>query len=40
MSRATSHGRDLLEHDDGASVRDDAPLDSLLANRTCAASAP
>jgi Zn-dependent protease len=34
MSRATSHVADLLEHDDGTfQVRDDAPLDSLLANR-------
>ncbi len=33
-SRATSHVSDLLEHDDGTfQVRDDAPLDSLLANR-------
>jgi Zn-dependent protease len=33
-SRATSHISDLLEHDDGTfQVRDDAPLDSLLANR-------
>jgi CBS domain-containing protein len=33
-SRATSHVTDLLEHDDGTfQVRDDAPLDSLLANR-------
>ncbi|MFL5901098.1 MAG: site-2 protease family protein [Solirubrobacterales bacterium] len=33
-SRATSHVADLLEHDDGTfQVRDDAPLDSLLANR-------
>ncbi|MFI5026690.1 MAG: site-2 protease family protein [Solirubrobacterales bacterium] len=33
-SRATSHIADLLEHDDGTfQVRDDAPLDSLLANR-------
>jgi len=32
-SRATSHVSDLLEHDDGTfQVRDDAPLDSLLAN--------
>jgi hypothetical protein len=32
-SRATSHVADLLEHDDGTfQVRDDAPLDSLLAN--------
>jgi Zn-dependent protease len=34
MSRATSHVSDLVEHDDGTfQVRDDAPLDSLLANR-------
>jgi Zn-dependent protease len=33
-SRATSHVSDLLEQDDGTfQVRDDAPLDSLLANR-------
>jgi Zn-dependent protease len=33
-SRATSHVSDLVEHDDGTfQVRDDAPLDSLLANR-------
>ena len=33
-SRASSHVADLLEHDDGTfQVRDDAPLDSLLANR-------
>lgn len=33
-SRATFHVADLLEHDDGTfQVRDDAPLDSLLANR-------
>ena len=33
-SRATSFVSDLLEHDDGTfRVRDDAPLDSLLANR-------
>jgi Zn-dependent protease len=33
-SRATSHVSDLLERDDGTfQVRDDAPLDSLLANR-------
>src|SRR3954454_747139 len=33
-SRATSHVSDLLEHDDGTfQVRDDASLDSLLANR-------
>jgi Zn-dependent protease len=33
-SRATSHVADLVEHDDGTfQVRDDAPLDSLLANR-------
>ena len=33
-SRATSHVSDLLEHDDGTfQVRDDAPLDSLLANQ-------
>jgi Zn-dependent protease len=33
-SRATWHVADLLEHDDGTfQVRDDAPLDSLLANR-------
>jgi Zn-dependent protease len=33
-SRATSHISDLLEQDDGTfQVRDDAPLDSLLANR-------
>ena len=34
-SRATSHVSDLLEHDDGTfQVRDDAPLDSLLSNRS------
>ncbi len=34
ISRATSYVSDLLEHDDGTfQVRDDAPLDSLLANR-------
>lgn len=34
-SRATSHVSDLLEVDDGTfQVRDDAPLDSLLANRS------
>jgi Zn-dependent protease len=33
-SRATSHVADLVEHDDGTfQVRDDAPLDSLLASR-------
>jgi Zn-dependent protease len=33
-SRTTSHVSDLLEHDDGTfQVRDDAPLDSLLASR-------
>ena len=33
-SRVTSHVSDLVEHDDGTfQVRDDAPLDSLLANR-------
>jgi Zn-dependent protease len=33
-SRASSHVSDLVEHDDGTfQVRDDAPLDSLLANR-------
>jgi Zn-dependent protease len=33
-SRASSHVFDLLEHNDGTfQVRDDAPLDSLLANR-------
>ncbi len=33
-SRASSHVADLLERDDGSfQVRDDAPLDSLLANR-------
>jgi Zn-dependent protease len=33
-SRTTSHVSDLLERDDGTfQVRDDAPLDSLLANR-------
>jgi len=33
-SRATSHVSDLLERDDGTfQVRDDTPLDSLLANR-------
>ena len=34
ISRTTSHVSDLLERDDGTfQVRDDAPLDSLLANR-------
>ena len=34
ISRATSLVSDLLEHDDGTfQVRDDAPLDSLLANQ-------
>lgn len=33
ISRASSHVADLVEHDDGTfQVRDDAPLDSLLAN--------
>jgi len=35
ISRTTSHVSDLLEHDDGTfQVRDDAPLDSLLASRS------
>ncbi len=39
-SRATSLVSDLLEQNDGTfQVRDDAPLDSLLANQPCAASA-
>jgi Zn-dependent protease len=33
ISRASSHVSDLVDHDIGLFVRDDAPLDSLLANQ-------
>ena len=33
VSRATSHVSDLVDHDIGLFVRDDTPLDSLLANQ-------
>ncbi len=33
VSRATSHVSDLVDHDIGLYVRDDTPLDSLLANQ-------
>jgi len=33
VSRASSHVSDLVDHDIGLFVRDDTPLDSLLANQ-------